>query len=140
MPAPLVVRLLDFVGVHIKSDKIKWSKDAVYERDKNVCQYYHRDEKGRRFRYLCKKEELSIDHIIPRSRGGQDTFINTVTACKTCNIKKKRSKTPAEAGMELIRLPEIPKRRKGDMVIMSFYFNPDNMAHRAFKELMGYKS
>jgi hypothetical protein len=138
MPAPLVVRLLDFVGIHIKSDKITWSKEAVYRRDKNVCQYYHIDEKGRRFRYTCKDEERSIDHVFPRCRGGEkDSFLNTVCACKTCNIKRKKAKTPAEAGMELIRLPEIPKLRKGDMVVMSFNFNPSNEAHRAFQELMG---
>ena len=135
MPAPLVVRLVEFVGYHIKSEKIQFSKEAVWERDHNVCQYYHRDEKGRRFRYKCNSEDRSIDHIIPKIQGGKNSFINCVTACKECNGKTKGGRTPREAGMELISIPVVPKRRKGDMVVLSFAFNPHSKAHQALADM-----
>jgi len=139
MPAPLVVRLMDFVGYHVKRETIGFSKEAVWERDRNVCQFYHRDEKTmRKFRYKCTTEDRSIDHLIPKVRGGKGTFYNCVTACKFCNNILKGNRTPAEAGLEIIRLPEIPRRRKGDMVIVSFTFNPNSDAHRALAK-MGYE-
>ena len=65
----------------------------IFLRDNYSCAY-------------CKKqlntEELSIDHILPKSRGGKDTWDNLVTACKTCNCVKG-DRTPEEAGMEINR-------------------------------------
>jgi 5-methylcytosine-specific restriction endonuclease McrA len=65
----------------------------IFLRDNYSCAY-------------CKKqlntEELSIDHILPKSRGGKDTWDNLVTACKTCNCAKG-DRTPEEAGMEINR-------------------------------------
>ena len=51
---------------------------------------------------------LDIDHVLPRSRGGGDTWINLVTACQPCNRKKGR-RTPQEAGMPLLRSPCVPR-------------------------------
>jgi len=137
MPAPLVVRLLEFSGIRIKREEVAWSPEAVYERDKNVCQFWHHDEKtGKRFKHKCSTDERTIDHLIPKSRGGKNSFLNCVTACQTCNIKLKKNRTPLEAGMELHRLPETPKRRRGDMVVLSFNFNPSNKAHQALVEVM----
>ena len=136
-PVPLVVRLLEFSGIRVKREEVAWSPEAVYERDKNVCQFWHHDEKtGKRFKFKCTTDERTIDHLIPKSRGGKNTFFNTVTACQTCNIKVKKNRTPLEAGMELHRLPETPKRRKGDMVVLTFNFNPLNQAHQALVEVM----
>ena len=53
--------------------------------------------------------KLTIDHIIPRGRGGQDLWENLVAACKTCN-QMKGNKTPEEAGMPLIKKPKRPNR------------------------------
>jgi len=65
----------------------------IFLRDNYSCAY-------------CKKqlntEELSIDHILPKSRGGKDTWDNLITACKTCNCAKG-DRTPEEAGMEINR-------------------------------------
>lgn len=70
----------------------------------------------RRDRYMCaycggvfKELHLSRDHIIPRAKGGQDVWMNVVTACGKCN-QKKDDKTLDEAGMELLYTPYVPSR------------------------------
>ena len=137
MPAPLVIRLLNFVGYMIKKEKIQFSEDAVFNRDGGVCQYWHYDEHGKAFKYKCDSEEKTLDHITPRSRGGENSFINCVLACRYHNITVKKNHTPEEVGLKLIRKPEVPRSRKGDMAIMTFSFNPHNKAHLAFYEAMG---
>jgi hypothetical protein len=138
MPAPLVVRLLEFGGIKIKSAEIKFSKEAVFARDANCCQYYHYDDNGRKYVHKCSDNEITLDHVIPKCKGGADKeFTNSVTACNWHNVKVKRGRTPKEAGLELVRKPQVPSRVKGDMVIIRFQFNPDNEAHKAFKEIMG---
>jgi len=137
MPAPLVIRLLNFVGYKIKKEKIQFSEEAVFNRDNNICQYIHTDEKGNQFKYRCSSFEKTIDHIIPISRGGKNSFENCVCACRNHNEKVKKNHTPEEVGLVLIRKPEVPKSRKGDMAIISFTFNPHNKAHQAFYEAMG---
>lgn len=136
MPAPLVIKLVSFWGYIIKTEKIEWSKEAVFERDRNICQFVHRDAKGKRYQHVCTELDRTMDHLVPRSRGGKNTFINTVTSCVACNIKLKKNKTPLEAGMELIRLPGIPRSRKGDMAIISFAFNPNKKSHVAFQQYL----
>ena len=53
-------------------------------------------------------DKLTIDHVIPRSRGGENSWLNLVAACKKCN-QKKGDKTPTEANMPLIKEPNVPK-------------------------------
>ena len=72
----------------------------LFARDRHVCAYC-----GNTF----KDAVLSRDHIIPRSRGGADTWMNVVTACGKCN-QKKDDKTLQEAGMELLYAPYVPSR------------------------------
>ncbi len=71
----------------------------LYARDGNTCQYC-----GRRF----PTAELSIDHVQPQSRGGENSWTNLVCACVRCNARKG-SQTPREAGMSLVRTPRRPK-------------------------------
>jgi 5-methylcytosine-specific restriction endonuclease McrA len=137
MHSPLVVRLLNFVGYKNKKDKFEYSDQAVFDRDLNICQYWHTDKNGNRFKYRCANNELSIDHVIPKDSGGTKSFLNSVCACKYCNNVLKRNRTPEEAGMELIRTPKEPKVRKGDMALRTFSFNPSSKAHAAFNELLG---
>jgi hypothetical protein len=137
MPAPLILRLLEFTGIYHTKTKIKYSKEAVWKRDDNYCQFWHRDEKGKKFKYKCSQDDRTIDHLIPKSRGGKrNDFLNCVTACRHCNEKIKGNKTPLEAGLILTKLPEIPKFRRGDMIILTFSFNPSNKAHQALRELI----
>jgi 5-methylcytosine-specific restriction endonuclease McrA len=78
---------------------VRLTRRNLMFRDAHQCQY-------------CGKRpalrELNIDHVIPRSRGGDDTWENLVTACRTCNLKKGW-KTPEEANMRLARAPFRPK-------------------------------
>lgn len=74
--------------------------DRLFTRDKFICAYC-----GNKFHRL----ELSRDHIHPVSRGGEDSWMNAVTCCFTCN-RYKRNRTPEEAGMALLYVPYIPNR------------------------------
>jgi 5-methylcytosine-specific restriction endonuclease McrA len=137
MPAPLVVRLVDFIGYKIKNDKIRCTDEAVYARDRNICQYWHHDERGKRYKYRCSVEDRTIDHVIPKSRGGEDTFENEVCSCRWHNVEVKKNRTPREAGMELIRKPFAPRLKKGDMAVITISFNPHSKAHQAYFEVVG---
>jgi 5-methylcytosine-specific restriction endonuclease McrA len=61
---------------------------------------------GRRCAY-CRGHATTVDHVIPRSRGGTDSWLNTVAACPTCN-HRKGDRTPAEARMPLLVKPHVP--------------------------------
>jgi len=144
---PLIVRLLEFVGYKIKSDTVAFNETAVYNRDDNICQYWHTyklDEDGNEiqckpYKYRCTSEDRTIDHVQPISRGGKNTFENCVTSCFHCNVVIKKNKTPEEAGLKLIRQPFTPAHRKGEMVLMRFSYNPKKKSHRALFELLGYQ-
>ncbi len=92
-PFPTVVRLRYYVNVPYK--EIPLTRRNILHRDNHTCQY------------CGSKEELTIDHVLPRSRKGNDSWENFVTACVRCNIKKG-SRTPTEAGMPLIHRPTRP--------------------------------
>ena len=94
---PRIIRLLHY-DKH-RTYRAKLTRRNIYYRDGNTCQYCGR---------TVKNSELNIDHVIPRSRGGGDTWENLVCACVRCNIRKG-SKTPREAGMKLIRKPVQPR-------------------------------
>jgi hypothetical protein len=131
---PLVVRLNGFIGYRAKSETIPFNENAVYWRDDNTCQYWHHDPDGRRFKFRCSVSDRTIDHVVPRSLGGKKSFENCVCACRECNIKVKKNRRPEEAGLELIRKPTVPARRKGEMVVGRFVFDPNKRSHRAYVE------
>lgn len=93
---PSVVRLLRLVKR--PKSPVKFSRQNIYARDKYRCQYC-----GQKF----SSEELTYDHVIPRSRGGKTEWENIVTCCVDCN-RRKGGRTPSEAGMKLIKKPEKP--------------------------------
>ncbi len=72
----------------------------LFRRDMHICMYC-----GDEF----QEKNLTRDHIIPRSRGGRDTWTNVVTACRSCNVHKG-CRTPEEAHMPLIAVPYAPNR------------------------------
>jgi hypothetical protein len=90
---PLIIRLLNFVKYRIH--KLKINRQRLYRRDNHECAY------------CGSKRNLTIDHIIPKSRGGQNTWMNLVTCCSSCN-RLKDDKTPEEAGMKLNIKPYEP--------------------------------
>jgi 5-methylcytosine-specific restriction endonuclease McrA len=95
---PRVIRLMSYDK--LPKQTVKFNRRNIFARDNNQCQYC-----GKRF----PTTELSLDHIIPRSQGGQSTWENIVCACVKCNVRKG-GRTPKEAHMSLIRKPEKPKR------------------------------
>jgi 5-methylcytosine-specific restriction endonuclease McrA len=95
---PRVIRLLDYDKM--PKQTVKFNRRNIFARDNNQCQFC-----GRKF----PTSELSLDHVIPRSQGGQTTWENIVCACVDCNVRKG-GRTPKQAHMSLIRKPEKPKR------------------------------
>ena len=91
---PSVIRLVYLVRKQAHPRKM--TKLEIFNRDKYICQY-------------CGKEgkELTLDHVMPRRLNGQHTWENIVAACIPCN-RKKAGRTPAEAGMPLLRTPRAP--------------------------------
>lgn len=78
--------------------KVSLNRRNIFERDRHKCQYC-----GKRF----PRSILTLDHVIPHSRGGRDTWENLVLACSRCNVKKG-NRTPREAGMPLLSKPIKP--------------------------------
>lgn len=95
---PRIIRVLSFSKV--PKQQVKFNRRNVFARDRNSCQYC-----GIR----CSTSELSLDHIIPRSRGGGACWENMVCACVRCNVRKG-GRTPDEANMHLIRRAVKPRR------------------------------
>ena len=93
---PSVVRLLKMV----KRPKtpVKFSRQNIYARDRYKCQYC-----GNQY----PTEELTYDHVMPKSRGGATEWENIVTCCIDCN-RKKGGRIPSEASMQLVRKPKRP--------------------------------
>jgi len=91
---PSVIRLVEYVRVPFQ--RREFSKRTIYMRDNYTCQY-------------CGKSydpaHLTLDHILPVSRGGRSVWENLVTCCIPCNLKKG-NQTPREAGMTLISKPK----------------------------------
>ena len=92
---PSVMRMVYAID-QIWRNSIPFTKKNLFIRD------------GHRCGYCGSYNELTIDHVIPKSRGGKTNFENCVTCCRTCNVKKKQDKTPKEAGMTLRKHPYKP--------------------------------
>ena len=93
---PASVALREYVHVaHRHTDRV--GRQAILRRDGHACSY-------------CGARADTIDHVLPRSRGGGDGWFNLVAACQPCNARKG-DRTPAEAGLTLVREPFEPKER-----------------------------
>ncbi len=95
-PLPSVIRLIYMIKR--PRPQMRLSRREVFNRDHYTCQYC-----GRR-----GSRDLTLDHVMPRHRGGRHTWENLVTACKTCN-HRKAAHTPSEAKMLLMREPFQPR-------------------------------
>ena len=98
LAVPKIVRLLFYD--RLPRMPVNLTRRNIYARDRNRCQYC-----GRKF----PTTELSLDHVIPRSRGGQMIWGNVVCCCVECNARKG-GRLPREAGMKLVAKPIKPKR------------------------------
>ena len=90
---PLIIRLLNYVKYVYR--RLRVNRHRIYKRD------------GYRCVYCGNTKQLTIDHVIPKSKGGKNTWENLVTCCIKCNLKKS-DRTPEQAGMKLSIRPEEP--------------------------------
>lgn len=93
---PKALRLVRYVAAKWLYRPAGFTKHGVLARDRKCCAY-------------CDARATTIDHLVPRSRGGTWTWLNTVAACSRCNARKG-NRTPAEAGMRLLVEPWHPTR------------------------------
>jgi len=95
-PIPSVIRLVSRVRAGRKYTR--FSRKGVFQRDGHTCQYC-----GTHF----KAGDLTLDHVLPKSRGGKKSWTNMVTSCGPCNLVKG-DQTPEEASMVLLNVPTRP--------------------------------
>lgn len=92
---PVSVRLLRYVVTKWRYQRQpKWSKSGVLRRDNYTCTF-------------CSGKATTIDHVMPRSQGGKNTWKNTVAACSPCN-NRKADRTPEQANMPMKIIPRVP--------------------------------
>lgn len=103
---PFIVRLSYYVNAPRKD--VVWSRKAVLERDNWECIYCGIQVGERHNGRVYHKTDFTLEHIIPRSRGGGNTWGNTACACFACN-QRKANRMPHEAGMKLRFEPKIPR-------------------------------
>jgi 5-methylcytosine-specific restriction endonuclease McrA len=113
LPMPAVVRVLR----RFRRDRqaIRFSRVNIYARDAFTCQYCGQRQ---------VTEELTFDHVVPRCAGGNTTWENIVTCCVPCN-RAKANRTPAQAGMHLLRRPMKPRYLPVVTVLMGRRQVPD---------------
>jgi len=98
LPVPLVIRLVTYVRIPHKMP-LTVTRRGVLNRDNFTCQYCGR---------TLPSSDLTLDHVLPRCRGGKTTWDNVVAACKPCN-HRKNDRTPGEARMRMLRQPFRPR-------------------------------
>ena len=98
MAVPKIIRLLGYD--RFPKEQVKLNRRNIYARDHSQCQYC-----GKAF----STKELTLDHVVPRVQGGENSWTNLVCACVRCNARKG-GRTPAQARMRLIREPVKPRR------------------------------
>jgi len=103
---PRVIRLRRYVNVPQRS--VVWSRKAVLRRDRYTCAYCGVQIGDRQRGSVLAKPDFTVDHIWPVSRGGKNTWGNTVCACAVCN-QRKADRTPHEAHMKLLWEPKTPR-------------------------------
>jgi 5-methylcytosine-specific restriction endonuclease McrA len=118
LPVPLVIRLVYYVRIP-RHFSLPLSRRTILARDFYTCQYCNQQ---------FGKASLTIDHVVPRSRGGETRWDNVVTACGPCN-RRKGDRTPEEAGMPLQRQPRRPR-------YLALTLLEESSAHQAWDKYM----
>lgn len=114
LSVPSVIR---FPNTHCqwRRNKVKFSPEGIFIRDKGTCQY-------------CGKKvargEFELEHVVPSTRGGQTSWENIVASCKSCN-RRKANRTPEEAGMKLLSRPRMPTVAEFDKAVMALQSIPE---------------
>ena len=95
MARPMVIRLVSYVRIPRDTHRRKITRRAVFARDDWTCQY------------CGSRSNLTVDHVVPRSKGGPSSWENIVASCAPCN-RRKGNALPRQAGMHLVRQPKAP--------------------------------
>jgi 5-methylcytosine-specific restriction endonuclease McrA len=95
MTRPVVIRLVSYVRIPRDTHRRKITRRAVFARDDWTCQY------------CGARSNLTVDHVVPRSKGGTSSWDNIVASCAPCN-RRKGNASPRQAGMSLTRPPGTP--------------------------------
>lgn len=90
---PLIIRLLKYIKHHTRT--LRANRNRIYKRDNYQCVY------------CGSNKSLTLDHVVPKSRGGKNEWTNLVTSCFKCNLKKS-NRTPEEAKMQMRHKPFAP--------------------------------
>ncbi|HKS90501.1 MAG TPA: HNH endonuclease [Tepidiformaceae bacterium] len=93
---PMSVALREYVHIPYRRNE-RATREGILRRDRSTCVY-------------CSGNAQTVDHVLPKSRGGSDSWLNLVAACKACN-GRKGDRTPQEAGMSMVREPFEPRQR-----------------------------
>jgi 5-methylcytosine-specific restriction endonuclease McrA len=96
LPQPVVIRLLAYVRIPRDAHRRKITRRAVFARDRWTCQYCGH-----------ARGNLTVDHVVPRSKGGASSWDNIVTCCAPCN-RRKGNRLPVQANMRPVRKPRAP--------------------------------
>ncbi len=112
---PSIIRLKSYVRIR-NQNVVRFCRENIYKRDRYTCQYCDS---------IFGSKELTLDHVLPVSKGGQKSWTNIVTACRDCN-QKKGNKTPREAEMPLIAKPAEPRWIQKVDVSISTTMAPDS--------------
>ena len=92
---PIVIRLVTYVRIPRDTHRRKITRRAVFARDEWTCQY------------CGSRANLTVDHVIPKSKGGNSSWENIVASCAPCN-RRKGDALPRQVGMHLVRQPRTP--------------------------------
>lgn len=103
---PVIIRLLNYIR-HF-SRGLRPNRNRIYKRDGYECVY------------CGSKRNLTLDHVVPKSRGGTNDWTNLVTSCMKCNLKKA-NRTPEEARMVMNKKPHIPSLLTEDNIIVNIW-------------------
>ena len=90
---PVIIRLLRYIRHYTR--QLRANRNRIYKRDGHECVY------------CGSSRNLTLDHVIPKSRGGTNNWTNLVTSCQKCNLKKA-DRTPEEARMKMKQKPFVP--------------------------------
>ncbi|HFD16612.1 MAG TPA: HNH endonuclease [Rhodospirillales bacterium] len=124
MRLPSVVALRQYIPLQRRPPFTRFN---VFLRDRFTCQYCERQ---------LPTQELTFDHLVPRSRGGRTTWTNIVTACAPCNLRKG-DRLPEECGIRPKRRPFVPTLRELHRNGRAF---PPNFLHESWRDFLYWDS
>jgi 5-methylcytosine-specific restriction endonuclease McrA len=108
---PAAIMLIEYVRIPFR--KVGLSKKNIIKRDNGICQYCS-----------CKlsSKNSTVDHVLPKSRGGGNSWTNLVASCHPCNLRKG-NRTPSEANMKLLKQPQAPGKDVVHIVLLDEHKN-----------------